>query len=155
MDSKEFKKIFLEISKEYGFKSAFGGSYIESDTCIFVLELQKSNFGNYFELNMKIYIQGAFGNKYTPNKDIIKKYMGNIFTRPLPEYHYIWELYNDISDEERKTKLRTFFEEYINPIQEKALTISGIKALSTEDNDHFFITPAVKSEIKRLYGVDV
>ncbi len=155
MDSKQFKKVFLEIAKEYGFKNAFGGSYIESSTCIFILELQKSNFGNYFEINMKIYIQGAFGNTYIPNKDIIKNDIGDIFTRPLAKYHSIWELDNDIHDEERKNKIKLFFEEYIKPIQEKVLTISGIKELSTEDNDHFFITPAVKNEIKRLYGIDV
>ena len=33
----------------------------------------KSNFGDYYELNIKIFIQGMFGNMCTRSKDLVKK----------------------------------------------------------------------------------
>lgn len=64
MDSKEFKSIFDEVAKRSSFEKAFGGWFRESSECIAVLDLQKSNFGDYYELNIKIFIQGVFGNTY-------------------------------------------------------------------------------------------
>ena len=68
MDSKEFKKIFGEVAKSYGFERAFGGWFKDSAESIVVLDLQKSNFGDYYEMNVKIYVQGMFGNSYSKSK---------------------------------------------------------------------------------------
>jgi len=48
MENKEFKKLFDIIARNHGFESAFGGWFKESNECIVVLDLQKSNFGNYY-----------------------------------------------------------------------------------------------------------
>ena len=64
MESKDFRKLFNEIAKNNGFEPAFGGWFKESDECIVALYLQKSNFGNYYELNIKTFVQGLFGNLY-------------------------------------------------------------------------------------------
>ena len=64
MESKEFKNVFEKVAKANNFEKAFGGWFKESTECIVVLCLQKSNFGDYYELNIKIFIQGMFGNKY-------------------------------------------------------------------------------------------
>lgn len=50
MENKEFKKMFNEVAKSYGFESSFGGWFKDSAEGIVVLDLQKSNFGNYFEM---------------------------------------------------------------------------------------------------------
>ena len=60
MDNTEFKKQFGEIAKASRFDRAFGGWFKESNETIIVLELQKSNFGNYYQLNIKVFIQGFF-----------------------------------------------------------------------------------------------
>ena len=73
MNSKEFKKLFGEVAKSRGFENAFGGWFIDSPESIVVLDLQKSNYEDYYEMNLKIYIQGMFGNFYSRNKDLIKK----------------------------------------------------------------------------------
>jgi hypothetical protein len=49
MDSKEFKIVFGEIVKVNSFEKAFGGWFKESPKCIIVLDLQKSNYGDYYE----------------------------------------------------------------------------------------------------------
>ena len=64
MESKEFKNVFEKVAKANNFEKAFGGWFKESTECIVILCLQKSNFGDYYELNIKIFIQGMFGNKY-------------------------------------------------------------------------------------------
>jgi len=58
MDNKEFKKVFGDIAKVNGFDRAFGGWFKESSECILVLELQKSNYGDYYYLNIKIFCPG-------------------------------------------------------------------------------------------------
>lgn len=68
VNSKEFKSLFGSIAKENGFLQAFGGWYKESSECIAILELQKSKYGDYYMLNIKIFIQGAFDRSYSPTK---------------------------------------------------------------------------------------
>ena len=81
MNSKEYRKVFNTIAQENGFEKAFGGWFKESQECILVLDLQKSNFGDYYEMNIKVFVQGAFGNSYVKNKNLVKKDIGDIFTR--------------------------------------------------------------------------
>ena len=80
MDSKEFKNLFDTVAKANDFERAFGGWFKESSESIIVLDLQKSNFGDYYELNIKIFVQGIFGNKYTKSRDLVRKHTGDIFT---------------------------------------------------------------------------
>ncbi len=72
MDNIEFKKLFGAIAKSKGFEKAFGGWFKESTNCIVVLDLNKSNYSNYYQLMIKIYIQNIFGIRYIKNKDLIK-----------------------------------------------------------------------------------
>ncbi len=39
----------------------------------------KNQILDYYELNIKIFIQGMFGNKYTRSKDLVKKNVGDVF----------------------------------------------------------------------------
>ena len=101
MDNKDFKKEFCTTAKKYGFRTAFGCCYKESSECLFVLELQKSNYSNLYYLNLKTYIQGVFGIRYTIHKDYLKKDMGDIFNRQPPEYSSIFDLEVDTPNEKR------------------------------------------------------
>ena len=153
MDSKEFRKRFGEMAKSYGFKSAFGGCYKESSECIFVLELQKSYYGNQYYLNVKIYIQGVFGKKYIPDKGTLKKYMGNIFNRQPSEYNFLFDLEFAMSDEDRIQTLKKFFDDFVVPYEAKALSVSGIRELAQEKR--ILLISNVKDEMDRLYPQNV
>lgn len=152
MDSKEFRKRFGEVAKSYGFKSAFGGCYKESSECIFVFELQKSHFGDYYELNIKIYVQGTFGNRYRPDKDTIKKRMGNVFNRQPKEYRLLFDFDIAMSDEARMQMLKKFFDEFVVPYEEKALSVSGVREMAEEGR--IFLISTVRDELDRLYPID-
>lgn len=145
MDSKEFKTVFSNIAKVYGFEKAFGGWFKESTECIVVLDLQKSNFGDYFEMNIKIFIQGAFGNHYVRSKDLVKKDIGNVFTRQPKEFRDILDFDEPMEDESRKGRLEKLFSEFIVPFTDKALSKSGIKELA--EKGIVFLLPAVEEQL--------
>ena len=56
MESNDFKKIFGEVAKGNGFERAHEGWFKEFSDIIQVLDLQRSNYGPYFYLNIKVFI---------------------------------------------------------------------------------------------------
>lgn len=145
MDSKEFKNIFDQTAQRNGFEKAFGGWFNESPECIVVLDLQKSNYGDYYELNIKIFVQGMFGNNYTKSKDLVKKHTGDIFTRQPNNYKDVLDFDTSMDDVKRKERLESLFSEFIIPFTNKALTRAGIKELAEQEK--IFLLPAVKEEL--------
>ncbi len=145
MDNKEFKIVFGDIAKLNGFEQAFGGWFKDSNECIIVLDLQKSYYSNLYYLNVKIFIQGMFGNTYRRSKDMVKKDLGDIFTRSPQRLNDPLDIENPMSDEERKTKLKTLFNEFIIPFTQKAMSVSGINEL--EAQGIISILPAVKERL--------
>lgn len=145
MDSKEFKKVFGEVAKSTGFESAFGGWFRESAESIIVLDLQKSNYGDYYEMNIKVYVQGMFGNNYTRNKDLVKKDTGDIFRRQPPEYKDVLDFDTPVDDEKRRERLAKLFSEFIVPFTNRALSKFGIKELA--EKGEITLLPAVKKEL--------
>jgi len=144
MDNKEFKELFNEMAKRYHFEKAFGGWFAESNECIIALDLQKSNFRDSYYLNIKIYVQGLFGNSYKKSKDLVKRDVGNIFRRSPKEYEDVFDLEIESDDERRQERLENLFTEFINPFVDQALSKVGIKKL--EEQGVVFLLPAVKEQ---------
>ena len=144
MDSKEFRKIFGEVAKSYGFRNAYGGWYKESDECISLFWLQKSSYANEFYLNLRAYIQGAFNRHYFINKEIMKSSFGHVMDQITG--NSIFDL-EDIamSDEERIALLRTVFEERIIPFTERCLSKLGIIEMFQKGD--IYLLPAVREEL--------
>ncbi|MCW3111004.1 MAG: hypothetical protein JWQ09_5510 [Segetibacter sp.] len=145
MDSKEFKKLFGEIAEKNGFSFEYGGWLKESNECIVVLDLQKSNFGNYYQLNIKIFVQGLLGNTYQKNKHLIKNANGNFDLGEPKQYRPFFSLEEPIEDTERKQKLEELFSNYLMPLANKALTFSGVKELAL--SNQLPLGPAYKKEL--------
>ncbi len=149
METLLFKQIFGEVARTHGFESAYGIWFKENAECISVLELQKSNYGNYYQLNIKVYVQGVFGRVYKKNKDLINKYGGDILSGEPKEYRPIFDLDNTLLDEnERREKLADLFACYIVDFVEKTSTKTGI--LEMAEKKKVFLTPAINEEINTL-----
>ena len=133
MDNKKFKQLFNDVARLYDFEQAYGAWFLESPECIVVLELQKSYFGNYYELNIKSFVQGAFGNHYG---------------RQPSEYNDIFDLEEDMEDEYRKERLEYFFKNFLAPLLPKLLSLSGL--LELPQYGDVDIPSNVKDEILRL-----
>ncbi|MBX3739326.1 MAG: hypothetical protein KF715_21740 [Candidatus Didemnitutus sp.] len=147
METKNFKALFSAVAEQNGFTSAFGGWFADSPECIIALDLQKSNFGNYLELNLKIYVQGMFGNTYVKNKDLLKKSTGDVFTRPPDKFRDALDLGCPMDGQERERKLAALFAEFVVPIATRARTRSGLQVLGLEAK--VFLLPAVENELKK------
>ncbi|HEY1165133.1 MAG TPA: DUF4304 domain-containing protein [Chitinophaga sp.] len=128
MDNKEFKNIFAEIAKINGFHKAFNGWFKESVETIIVLNLQKSYFGNYYDLNIKIYVHGVFGRQYVRSKDLVND-IGDIFRRQPREYNTVFNLEVVMDDDSRRKRLEELFTEFINPYTDKASSRQGLREM--------------------------
>lgn len=148
MESKDLKKVFGNIAKESGFSNKFGGWYRESEKSIVTLSLQKSNYADYFYLNIKIFIHGIFSQKYIIDKYLIKNHLGNIFLRSPKEYDEYFNFENNLIDDERINGIIKIFNDFINPFTQRALTIEGIKALAEEQK--IVLLPAVQLELEKM-----
>ncbi len=147
MNSKEFKKIFGEIARQQGFQASPGGWLKESTESIIFLDLQKSNFGNYFELNIKIFIQGMFEQHYKKGKEL-QRDTGDIFRRQPVESRDIFDLDSGMDEALRKSKIKSLFEEFLVPYSNNALSIKGIKEMAIREE--FFLLPNVAKELAKL-----
>lgn len=145
MESDDFKKIFGEVAKENGFERAYEGWFKEFPEIIQVLDLQKSNYGNYYYLNIKLFIQGAFGSKYVKSKKLVKTDGGDIFLRQPDNCSNLLDLDAPLEDTERKEGLQRMFNDFISPFSMKTTTKEGIKVL--HNKGELFILPAVKKEL--------
>jgi len=146
MNSKEFKAVFGEVAKANDFKNAFGGWYKESPECIAILELQKSNFGDYYQLLIKIFIQGAFERTYIPNKDLIKSSMGHVTINETSAYKAVFDFDEPMDENIRKERLEELFKNHIVPFTNKTLIKSGIRELA--EKGEIFLLPAIKEELE-------
>ena len=81
-DSEQFRKLFSEVAVARDFVWAHGGWFGESPECVIVLDQQKSNLGNYFELNIKVFVQGLFSVCYSRSKEMVKRLTGDVLLRP-------------------------------------------------------------------------
>jgi len=145
MNIKEFKLLLDNSSELYGFEKYFGGWIKASTECIAVLELQKSKFGNFYYLNIKIYIKGLFKRNYMPSKELIKNPMGDLTSRETQLRNSTFNLDDPITDEQRKDDLEKILDTIIMPFVNQTSTRSGILELASQNK--IFLLPAVKEEL--------
>jgi len=144
MDNKEFKLVFGKIAKTHNFRKVFGGWYKESPECLALLELQKSNFGNYYQPNIKIFIQGVFGKTYLPDKNLFNNSVGHVNSGVTKDFRNVFDFDAPIDDNLRVERLREIFDNHIVPFTDKALSKSVIRALAA--SGQIILLPAIKEE---------
>ena len=132
MEKKIFKTTFSELAKQYGFSSAFNGWYKQSDECLIALELQSSNYSHLYYLNMYVYVQGYNGAEFNEiSKDLINGRRKILFRREDKIYSPLFDLNqeNKLPDGERVKQIDAFFQEWLVPFSEEALTKKGVLGL--------------------------
>jgi hypothetical protein len=144
MDNKTFKILFNIAAIENDFVKSFGGWFKESPECIVTLVLQKSNYGNYYQLIIKVYVQGIFGNSYSISKSLLNG-MGDVFRGAPTEYNDIFDFDNMMDDKRRIEKLNDLFKNFISPFASEALTRDGIISLAKKEM--IYLLPAVKQQL--------
>ncbi len=152
MEIKDFKKIFANEVKQYGFQKVPGGWYKASSECMIGLCLQRSNFGVYYQLFMNIFVQGLFGNVYLPTKYWIGSSVGDImFCIPgKGKYVALFSFENTMDDDNRIALLKEFMEEYMTWFSRDTLTLQGIRKLM--ENGKLYVHPNVKAALEKMDG---
>lgn len=148
MQTKEFKKIFNEIACLHHFHADFGGWYKHSDNCLLALELQKSSYSPFYYLNIKIYIDGAFGRSCLPSKELVLDHNGNFSTRQPRQFRDVFDLEVPMGKNQREQLLEAFFTQFLDPFSEQALSISGIQKLL--EKKELCLMKSVQKELVRL-----
>lgn len=145
MSHDDFKKLFGDVAAKFGFERAYGGWFMESHETIIVLDLQKSNYGDYYYLNIKIYVQGLFGNRYRREKKLVKGDVGDVFTRAPTEYDEIFKMETGLDISDRANRLYQLFSEYIQPMITLASTRGGVLELG--NSGRLYLLPAVRQAL--------
>ncbi|MDP1978677.1 DUF4304 domain-containing protein [Undibacterium sp.] len=152
MENKNFKKMFGQIAQHFGFRFVFNGWFKESEECITVLNLQKSNYGNYYDLVIKIYVQNCLGKQHVVSKDLVKNQLGTADRGHPREYDDLFNLELNMEDDQRRQGLEQFFQTYMEPFSEKSLSRLGVQELG--EKKELFLTPAVKESLEALLALN-
>lgn len=119
MESNDFKSLFGSVAKDHGFRKVHGGWCVEFISALVALNLQRSNYGNYFELNIKVFL-GEAGHSVDDLNKKIKSMTGDIFRRQPEECRPAFDLDSSLSEGERKQILDKMFAGLISLIVESA-----------------------------------
>lgn len=145
MTPQEFKSLFAEVAKRHHLESAHGRFVKESPDCILVIELQKSKYGKYFDVNLKVFVRGLFGRSPARTKEMLEKLPGDVFLRTPQLYQPAMNLETPINVEERRLLLERLFRDFIESITQDALTRKGL--ISLADRGVLHILPVVRREL--------
>ena len=146
MSEKFLKNLFDKVSKKNDFLKFNNYWYKQTNETITILSVHKSKFGNYLDLNIKIFIQGLFDKKYELSKELFRD-TGDIFRRHPIAYNHIFNLDIEFENELIVKELEDFFEKFINPFSESMLSKEGIIQFYKHNPSEIFILTSVKKEL--------
>lgn len=146
MEAKEFKALLGDVAKAHGFNVAPGGWYRELPAALFVLDLQKSNFGNYFELNIKLFLGRTAPSDPAEFKKLVKNMSGDIFRRQPEECRIAFDLDAPVEAASRRTMIDQMFSELVDRIASTANSLAGI--LRLRDEGILYVLPMIEARLK-------
>lgn len=146
MNTREFKALFGDVAKAHGFAAAHGGWYQRLPAIVLILDLQRSNFGKYFELNLKFFVDGVSSQEAQVSKQRIKRESGDVFVRPPKGYRQAFDLESALTPTERKAAVESMFSNYIAKIA--AECISPVGLLRLRDAGVVFLLPGVEAKLR-------
>jgi hypothetical protein len=116
MDAAELKSILGGVASNHGFVAAHGGWYRNTRSATMVLSLQRSNFGSYFDLNIKLFIEVWTDKSLSTIRDKIKKGSGDVFIRQPKYCSSAFDLESSLDANKRIELLNKMFEDTIERI---------------------------------------
>lgn len=121
MEKKELIKVISEILNPIGFKRKGNYWVINSDSINKIVNLQKSQFGNYYYINYGYIINSI------PLKNMMHIYnsVTSLDEQEREEINLFLDLESDISDEKRKEGLKKILQNQL---------INKIQSIETEDD---------------------
>jgi len=146
MEAREFKSLFAEVAKAHDFLAASGGWYRELPVALFVLELQKSNFGNYYELNLKLFLDRTVPKDPKVFRRLIKSQSGDVFRRQPEEFRAVFDLDSTLDTPRRRAALELMFGALVERIATAATDSAGI--LRLREQGVLYLQPAIEERLR-------
>lgn len=147
MEKPQFKALFDDVARGHGFLAAHGGWHRQFEGVLLILDLQRSNFGAYYELNLKLFLNSLSAAERIASKILVKSESGDIFVRPPETYRPAFDLEATLSALQRREKLDDLFRKWVLPVGEACASPAGI--LSLRDRGMIFLLPGVEKHLKK------
>lgn len=147
MDYVSLKSMVGEIAKDHGFRSAGGGWFMINDFVLIALNLQKSNYGRYADINLKIFLDMDVPRSGVELKPLITRLSGDIFRRQPRECNEALDLDSALDASARRTAIERFFAEIVDRVAVESSSASGL--FSLRDEGVLYLLPAVEDRLKR------
>jgi hypothetical protein len=110
------------------------------------INLQKSNFGNYFELNLKLFLGKGLPGTAAESKKLVKSLSGDIFRRQPEEYREVFDLDAAVTLADRRDRLDKMFTELVDRIASAAASPFGL--LRLRDQGVVYLLPMAEARLK-------
>lgn len=146
MDNKVFKRFFGEIAESHGFKSLRRGWFQEVSAALIILELQKSNYGNYYEMNLSLYLELPAVGSLAELASFVARNPPDVFRRQPTESSAAFDLDAGIDPLERERQLRQVFTDTVDEIVRGMSSPAGI--LNLRDAKLIFLRPDVEARLR-------
>lgn len=146
MEALKFKSIFGNVAKTHGFSTAYGGWHQETQSALVVLDIQKSNFGNYFELNVKIFLNTRVPTSPSELKKLVKSLSGDIFRRQPEEYRVAFDLDAPVTNFDREELINMLFTNFVDRIVLASSNPADL--LRLRDEGVIYLLPMVEARLK-------
>lgn len=135
MKSNVVKQAFTSTMKSAGFSKNGDAWFSDTNEAILVVNLQKSNFGDQYYVNLAIWLK-ALGNVRFPKEQHCHIRIRASALDPERQKYWEREVLNleqrDIADEERFDLVRSFLEETALPFLATAGSLSELRRLALE-----------------------
>lgn len=143
MDISTWKHIFEESAASSGFQKIGTSLVVNNQETTIVLDLQKSQYGNSFYLNINIFVN--VGGVPISQEKIGK--MGDIFRRQPPAWDFLFDLDNLQSADELKKQMILFFGEFVIPFTKEMETKVSILRFAHDNPGEISLSPAVRTTL--------
>jgi hypothetical protein len=150
MEYRDLKFVFGEIALEHGFSRAGRGWLRETPVALLFLDLQRSNFGRYADLNIKLFLQNE---RVVVSPDVtrmLERKSGDVFLRQPKSYGAAFELDSRLDDFVRKGTIGQLFVGVVSRIVAACATPSGL--LELRDEGSLYLLPAAEARLAKLWA---
>jgi hypothetical protein len=125
------QRAFDEFGRAAGFEKKSGSWYGRSDEVITVSTLQKSNYGPLYYFNQAFWLRQLGDDRYPKEQSAqIRARLEALLPDAKGQIKRLFDLEQDIPDEDRITGLRTLLLDRLLPLIRRGSSIAGLRSMN-------------------------
>lgn len=136
MEAKQLEKLFHTLLAPHGFKKKGATWYLESDDVIGLVNLQSSNFGDQFYVNLAVWLK-VLGDNPTPKEHQcpVRTRLTSAFPDEQARFEQAFDFESEsLSDTKRAEEISEIVNKWIIPFARKIQNLDSLKsAIDTDE----------------------